>query len=1127
MKRRFLVGGLILVLVLASLTGLLWLKLGESFQIGHLSGSLDSGMTLDDLRIEAGSFGLRCRTLRVNIHPAALWQGRLHLQTLRLEGLEGWHTATPGSPPPLDLRFFPLTLIVDELSVHDGVWQRPGQAEPLRIEQLSTGFTLDHEALQVSRLLLENRSLWINGSGSWHFAEASPLTARLDWRVGERESPLAEGQGSLQGDATHLTARQSVSHPVAAQLTADIHPAQSGMRWTARLDLPRISLQQWHSDWPNWPVQGSIRAENQAGRVQFSAEGTLELPGWDAVALTGQLDYTPGQPLKLSRLDLTHPSTGTHVTLQGGWNADKSLHFDGQWQNLRWPKAPPWTHSESGVFRLEQQASDLKVSVQGVWLQQPLTITAQVSTMPKYLAIRQLRVTAPDTRFDLEGRYGHELALDWTLKTDRPGLWLEGAKGTLESRGHVGGTPEQPQLNLEVRGSNPGFNGRSANRLLLKTEGGIRPDDPLALTVKLDGVQAGRDAFDLLLEMRGTARRHTLSGRIDHPHHPVRVDGEGGWQGETWQGLLHRFDLHHPRLGTWTVQSPVRLGVGKKGLTLAESCWQSGQARWCNSAEVGSTVGWTWNTRIDDLPLARLLPSLPPTLALRGALQGQASLSGSGAWPETGRFRLDAPDLNLRYPVSASRFWQFRPERARLEGTVQQGLARLNLSVSDPAFADLSGTISTRIAADAPLTGQFRLQLPDLSVLESRDSGQAALLQGQGQLELAVEGTPASPKLRLQGGIQKARLDLPGLGVGLREVNVSLKPVPDQANRVALEAWARSGTGQLQVRGQGLLDPAQAWPWTLAITGKGVQLSNTRLAEVIVDPDLRLETGRDGIHLSGQAVIPRARIRLPDHPVVKVSADTIRVDQPADIGENGLALESELTLRLGDEVRFEGNGVNARLGGQLQLQQTGQEPGRAQGEIRILAGEYVFHSVRLPLDGGRLLYRHAPIDNPELDFNVSRQIEGIRAGVRVLGPLQKPGFTLYSEPVMPESEILAYLVSGKALNLSNNQDGRLMQQAAASLSGPVGNLLLGEITSRFGLEGLLDDVAVQTPRGTQTAALFLGKYLTPRLYLQYGVGLAQSSNVFRIRYELGKHWKIQSETGEQSGGDILFEMEKF
>jgi hypothetical protein len=32
--------------------------------------------------------------------------------------------------------------------------------------------------------------------------------------------------------------------------------------------------------------------------------------------------------------------------------------------------------------------------------------------------------------------------------------------------------------------------------------------------------------------------------------------------------------------------------------------------------------------------------------------------------------------------------------------------------------------------------------------------------------------------------------------------------------------------------------------------------------------------------------------------------------------------------------------------------------------------------------------------------------------------------------------------------------------------------------------------------------------------------------VFRIRYELGKHWKIQSETGEQSGGDLLFELEK-
>jgi translocation and assembly module TamB len=88
-------------------------------------------------------------------------------------------------------------------------------------------------------------------------------------------------------------------------------------------------------------------------------------------------------------------------------------------------------------------------------------------------------------------------------------------------------------------------------------------------------------------------------------------------------------------------------------------------------------------------------------------------------------------------------------------------------------------------------------------------------------------------------------------------------------------------------------------------------------------------------------------------------------------------------------------------------------------------------------------------------------------------------------------------------------------------------MLAKEISSRFGLGGLLDEIGVGAPNGPETTSLFLGKYLTPRLYLQYGLGLFQSSNVFRLRYKLNEHWRLQSEAGDdQSGADILFEWEK-
>jgi hypothetical protein len=39
------------------------------------------------------------------------------------------------------------------------------------------------------------------------------------------------------------------------------------------------------------------------------------------------------------------------------------------------------------------------------------------------------------------------------------------------------------------------------------------------------------------------------------------------------------------------------------------------------------------------------------------------------------------------------------------------------------------------------------------------------------------------------------------------------------------------------------------------------------------------------------------------------------------------------------------------------------------------------------------------------------------------------------------------------------------------------------------------------------------------------MGLFQNAYVFRLRYDLTQRWKVQTETGEFSGGDILYQWE--
>jgi len=1023
------------VLLCAFVAARLWI--GERLEVGHWELSATEGLLLDDLVWHSPPLRLRCRRVQWLIRPAALWQGRLHIARLSLEGIEGSMQASTGSPrPALPWPDIPAgwSLRVDALSLNELSWQGVGTTEPLRLQRLGAAFSLDRNGLQVDELTLDNPSLWLQSTGNWQVAADAPLMARLAWRVGPPASPQWAGQGTLAGNDRQLHIEQTLTTPAPVNLSGDVHLQPDGPHGSARLTLPPVPLNRLRAGWPDWPVQA-----------------TLELKG---------------QPMDI-QADL-------HATLQ----------------------------------------------------QHPVRAVARLGVASKRLDIHQFELTAADTRLALHGHYADTLALDWTLRVARLGALLDGARGWLDGRGQLRGTPTHPAIDLETRGGDLALGEQTITRLELKARSGLETDAPLELRLNLAGARPEAERFELALGVRGTARRHTLEGHLTHPRHSLRLDGQGGWQGQAWQGVLQHLDLTDSPWGRWNLTSPARLMLARTGFNLDEACWRSGTALGCAAGQGQTLTHWSAKGRLDGLPLARLLTTTAPPLALGGILAGQASLTGSGSRIDTGQFSLAAKDLALSYPLSPPARWQFRPTQALLTGTIDPGMARLRLALHDPLFASLDGDLSARRVPGSPLSGQFRLNLPDLAVLEPPPASQEPLIQGQGQWRLEVSGTARAPRWAVEGGIHQARLNLPALGIRLTGMELAVQPVLDQPNHMTLTARAEAGAGHLALTGNGWLDPARGWPWEINLSGEKAEIANTRLARVTLTPRLKLAGGPTGLHLSGQARIPYARIGLPDHPVVKVSDDTVRVDQPAETARPGLSLQSEIQLELGEDVRFEGSGVKARLGGQLQLKQTRLEPGLAQGEIRIEEGDYSFHGVRLPLKGGRLIYRQTPLDNPELDFNVVREVNGVRAGIRVLGPLQNPGFTLHADPAMPESDILAYLISGKSLNLSTRQDGQRMQQAAASLGGPLGNLLLQEVTGRFGLEGLLDDVAVQTRPGTQGAALFLGKYLTPRLYLQYGVGLAQSTNVFRIRYELGKHWKIQSETGEQSGGDLLFELEK-
>jgi translocation and assembly module TamB len=54
----------------------------------------------------------------------------------------------------------------------------------------------------------------------------------------------------------------------------------------------------------------------------------------------------------------------------------------------------------------------------------------------------------------------------------------------------------------------------------------------------------------------------------------------------------------------------------------------------------------------------------------------------------------------------------------------------------------------------------------------------------------------------------------------------------------------------------------------------------------------------------------------------------------------------------------------------------------------------------------------------------------------------------------------------------------------------------------------------------------LGRYLSPRLYVSYGVSLTQQLNTLKLRYSLNDRWTIKTEAGQARGADLVYTIQK-
>jgi translocation and assembly module TamB len=234
----------------------------------------------------------------------------------------------------------------------------------------------------------------------------------------------------------------------------------------------------------------------------------------------------------------------------------------------------------------------------------------------------------------------------------------------------------------------------------------------------------------------------------------------------------------------------------------------------------------------------------------------------------------------------------------------------------------------------------------------------------------------------------------------------------------------------------------------------------------------------------------------------------------------GFLVESNLTLQLGEDVQLKGFGLDGRLVGSLQILDQPGRPAIATGTIEA-RGRYTAYGQALTIQRSRLIYSSSSINNPVLDIVAERNFEDVTVGIRVRGTARSPQTTITSSPAMEASEALSWLVLGRPLNTASGSDNQRLDAAALALSAG-GNILAQQLGVKIGL----DEMGITESRALGGAVFSVGKKISPRLFVSYGVSLLGTGQVMTLKYLIRRGFDVSIESGKETAASLNWRKEK-
>jgi translocation and assembly module TamB len=568
------------------------------------------------------------------------------------------------------------------------------------------------------------------------------------------------------------------------------------------------------------------------------------------------------------------------------------------------------------------------------------------------------------------------------------------------------------------------------------------------------------------------------------------------------------------------LDTPFKVMASAKASKIEPMCLHGKIARLCGEGGWGEGA---WHAKADahDLPISALTAGLTPKVEYEGTVNATASASSTGGAAFIGEARLDLADAAIRHKLASGRIdvINFGSGFATLKAEPDQVNAELRLDAA--ARGLISGRMraerSTADMLDWPIHGQLQMATGELGfvTLYVPDIDRAS---GHFDADVSFDGTLGRPRASGVIKLSSGEIDLYQLNLSLRALDMEARIV---SNNLQFSSTAKAGAGTLSSSGE--IEWRDNLPYgDIRLKGENLRLVDVPEARIDASPDLDFRIAGHEMLVKGEVKLPLARIHPADLTnAVLPSADEVLVGPTEQVEKDPFLVTTEITMTLGDQVTIETYGLSGHVTGSITERARPGEPTRATGELQVKDGQYTALARKLDIERGRLIFNGGLLVDPAVDIRAVKEFPDVKAGVNVRGTLREPRLTFFSEPAVPQSQIVSLILAGGSLQTTQSADHPGSSAASQEVAGQAAALLAAQLGTKIGIP----DISVESDLSNETS-LVLGKYLSPRLYVSYGISLTESINTVKMRYTLGDRWTIKTEAGQARSADLVYTIEK-